>query len=868
MAVARVWSVLRVRLLLLVVLAFLPGLGLVVWTALEDRRATAARIQEDLWRLAREIAFEHQALVEGTHQLLAALAELPAVRAPEPRACAALLLDLRRRFPRYANLGVADADGRVVCSALPLPGDVTIADRPYFRRALASGAFAVGDYQIGRISGRPSVNFAQPLGDVDGRPVGVVFAALDLGWLEERARHLRLPAGTTLTVLDQAGVVLLQVPDSSGDVGRSAADAPLVARVRAEGSGVAEGPGLDGVRRLYAFAPLGDPAVPGTPSLVLGLAADRAFAPVHRKLVLVLLGLALAGAAALGGGWLAGDRLIGRRVKELVAAARRLGRGDFAVRVGPPYGGGEFGELGRAFDEAAAALERLTRQNRLLLASMGEGMYGIDRHGRVTFVNPAAARMTGWEVDELLGQPMHARIHHSHPDGRCYPPEECPTAETLRLGVVRTVRDEVFWRRDGTSFPVEYVAAPIREDGTIVGAVVTFRDVTRERQVEAELRRQREALYQSEKVATLGSLLAGVAHELNNPLSVVTGQAALLGMSAADPAVARRADKITQAAERCVRIIRNFLALARKRAPERVRLDLNQVARDAVELLAYQLRTDAVDVRLDLAGDLPALWGDPDRLYQVVVNLVTNAHHALRQVTSPRRLTITTRALEGGTRVRLEVSDTGPGIPPEIRAKIFEPFFTTKPAGEGTGLGLPLCQGTVEEHGGTLTVESEPGRGATFVVELPVDLRAAPHPAAPEAPGVPTVPPATILVVDDEPEVAAVLAELLEQDGHRVEHAADGARALAMLGAAAYDLVLCDTKMPVVDGARLYAEVAQRWPRLRGAFVFVTGDALNPDKLRWLEQQGVPYLLKPFDPEAVRRTVARLLLARAATEAR
>ncbi|HXG03664.1 MAG TPA: ATP-binding protein [Candidatus Binatia bacterium] len=857
---ALVWSALRFRLLALIALVFLPALGLMVWTGVEDRRTTAIRIQESLGRLAREIAFEQQAVIEGAHQLLVALADVPAVRAADPTACPAMLADLRQRFPRYGNLGVADADGEVVCSAQRLGARVNVRDRSYFRRALEANALAVSDYQIGRIIGRPVVTFAHPLPGAGDRPAGVVFAALDLAWLEERAARLGLPAGSTLTVIDPQGTVLVRTPNGGPWVGRVVADTELVRVVRERRAGVAEGPELDGTRALYAFAPFGSSDLPGTPTLVIGLPTRVAFAELHRKLLVLGLGLALTGLAAVGGGWLAGDRLIGRRVRRLVEVARRLGQGDLDARVGPPHGGGELGELGRAFDEAAASIQRLTGRNRLLLDSMGEGMYGLDRQGRVTFINPAAARLTGWDPGELLGQSMHARIHHSRADGSPYPPEACPSAETLQRGTVKVVRDEVFWRRDGTCFPVEYVAAPIREDGAVVGAVITFRDVTKERQIEEELQRQREALHQSEKVATLGSLLAGVAHELNNPLSVVTGQAALLKMKAPDPAVAQRAEKIAAAADRCVRTVRNFLALARKRAPERAQVDVNQVVRDAVDLLAYQFRTDAVDLQLDLAGDLPRPWGDPHRLYQVIVNLMTNAQHALRGQVGPRRLTVVTRAVAGGRRVRIEVADTGPGIPAELRDRIFEPFFTTKPVGEGTGLGLPLCLSTVEEHGGTLTLESEPGQGATFIIELPVEPRAERAPTAePEA--APEVPPARILVVDDETEVAAILAELLEGDGHRVDVAGNGAEALDRLAVETYDAILCDSKMPVLDGIRLYLEMERRFPHLRRRFVFVTGDALNTEKARWFEEQGLPCLTKPFEPDAVRWAVARVLTA-------
>jgi two-component system sensor histidine kinase/response regulator len=378
------------------------------------------------------------------------------------------------------------------------------------------------------------------------------------------------------------------------------------------------------------------------------------------------------------------------------------------------------------------------------------------------------------------------------------------------------------------------------------------------RSLEQTVRERTEQLLQSEKVATMGSLLAGVAHELNNPLAVVLGQAQLLQRAVREPALMLRTEKIAAAAERCCRIVKNFLALARQRPPERAEVVLNRVVEEAVELLAYELRTDNVTLTLALADDLPRLWADGHQLHQVVINLLTNAHYALRRSTGPRQLSIATRLDASTGRIHLEIADTGPGIPPEIRARIFEPFFTTKGPREGTGLGLSLCQGIVEDHGGIITLESEIGRGTRFVVTLPV----VPRPAgAGDAAAVaaPPVGPRTVLVVDDEADLADVLIEELRRDGHRVEFAPNGAEALAWLERQAFDLVLSDTKMPIMDGVQFYREVERRFPSLRRRVIFVTGDALDPEKRQFLESLEMPFLIKPFDFSAVRDLMRRRL---------
>jgi len=387
--------------------------------------------------------------------------------------------------------------------------------------------------------------------------------------------------------------------------------------------------------------------------------------------------------------------------------------------------------------------------------------------------------------------------------------------------------------------------------------------------LEQLVRERTEQFLQSEKLATMGSLLAGVAHELNNPLAVVMGQTHLLREVAHDDALRQRAEKIGSAAERCGRIVKNFLALARQRPPERGDVSLNGVVQEAVELLAYELRTDNIEVVFDLADDLAVLWADAHQLHQVIVNLVANAHQAMRRTAAPRRIRLTTRRDRARARVQLEIADTGPGIPHDIQARIFEPFFTTKPPGQGTGLGLSLCRGIIEEHGGTLGVESEPGHGATFRIELPLLTRPASAPKAVSQPLAPLeIAPKRILVVDDEPGVAGVLAEALGRVGHHVEVAADGAQALEILAGRACDLIITDTKMPGLDGIDLYREVERRFPALRERMIFVTGDVLDAEKRAFLERTGAAFLTKPFDVQEVRRLAHQVLAGGRSREVR
>jgi len=371
----------------------------------------------------------------------------------------------------------------------------------------------------------------------------------------------------------------------------------------------------------------------------------------------------------------------------------------------------------------------------------------------------------------------------------------------------------------------------------------------------ADRRRAEEAARQSEKLASMGQLLAGVAHELNNPLSVVVGYAGIVRARLTDPSLQRAAEQIETAGHRCARIVRNFLTLARKHPPERGWVVLNKLVTESVELVAYALRVDNVDVRLDLAPNLPRLWADQYQLQQVLVNLLTNAHHAMRDAATRRLVVVTEHEVERA-RVALRVGDSGPGVPEALRERIFEPFFTTKPAGQGTGLGLSLCCGIIEAHGGTLALESA-DEGAVFRVELPIacraDARAEEHqPAASGLCGRDTV-----LVVDDEPAITELLGLMLAAEGHRVETATTAAAALEKLGSTPYDIVLTDLRMPGGDGVQLYRDAARvNGGATRPAFVFMTGDLVTDESAKFLEDAAAPCLRKPFVLDDVRQVLA------------
>jgi len=508
--------------------------------------------------------------------------------------------------------------------------------------------------------------------------------------------------------------------------------------------------------------------------------------------------------------------------------------------------------LAHAFaDQAAIALDKArlfeeAQAGRDFLASVArnsaDGIVATDAEGRVTFFSHRAEEIWGRIAGEVLGRPLAELLGES----------DQAQALLARLDVQQRLENREVTVRDSEGREVELSVsfAFLRDSaGTVTGLVAVARDMTERKRTEAALR-------QSEKLAAMSSLVAGLAHELNNPLSVILAHSTLLAQGGGRGKAEERAGKIITAAERCARLVRNFLALARQHPPERQRVLLAQVVRDTVELVAYPLRVDGVAVTLQLGDDVPPLWADPHQFQQVLLNLMTNAHHAVRAVPAPRRITVTMR-LEAGAQVHLRVADNGPGIPPAIRDRIFEPFFTTKPVGQGTGLGLSLCQGIIESHGGTLTLESPPEGGAAFAITLPVTTPPSTATAGQAAAG--EVTGLLVLVVDDEPDVAEVLVDMLSIDGHRSEIASNGRVALERLQGGGYDLVMSDLRMPELDGAGLYREMAAAGHPLLRRVVFVTGDMLGPEAQEFLERSGVPTIAKPFVFSEVRQVIQQIL---------
>jgi two-component system, NtrC family, sensor kinase len=486
------------------------------------------------------------------------------------------------------------------------------------------------------------------------------------------------------------------------------------------------------------------------------------------------------------------------------------------------------GAVDSSGSDGAAVSERTGR----LFEQAADGIFTVDETGHVTSVNLIMERAMGHRRGDLVGTHCSQLLEVTQQD----------TAAQLLDGMRDGKRQRAeIWFRDvaGRQRIGSITCTPIIEQGRVSGALCIVRDVTQERRFAEELR-------QREKLAAVGQLVSGVAHELNNPLAGISAFAQLLeGAGPLTPEQRDAVDTIQMEAKRAAKIVSNLLLFSRQRQPERSSVDLNRVLADTLTLRRFVLSTEQIEVVTDFEPELPQTWADPFQLQQVVLNLLINAEHALAGRKGKRRVTLRTQ--RSGDRVVASVADNGPGIPEEMRRRLFEPFFTTKPVGEGSGLGLAISHGIIRQHGGHLRHRSSSGEGAAFEIELPIhsgQTDGSRAPATTDAFGIPRQ--RRFLIVDNEPVVRQALQLHLRRTGCFADAVGDANSALALLATRTYGSIYLDLHLSDLAGEMLFAELVERDPDHAGRVIFASGELESPPVRRFLQDSGRPFVGKPF----------------------
>ncbi|MBI5587801.1 MAG: response regulator [Deltaproteobacteria bacterium] len=551
-------------------------------------------------------------------------------------------------------------------------------------------------------------------------------------------------------------------------------------------------------------------------------------------------------------------------IQKNVEVIKRIadGKADMTERV-EVTGQTEVGYLAKAFNNMLDTLEKRAEENKklfeLVTKSKEEWVATFDAiqdlisiHDRdytILKINKALARKFNKEPEDLIGKKCYEVFHcKKEPDF------DCPHSKTLKTSEVSSaeVDDMAF---EGvykvTTFPV------FNEAGTVWASVHVARDITQERFL-------REQLLHAEKLSSLGKLVAGIAHELNNPLMGIMGFSQILMDAPGDKKLDDIKDKLRKIYHeslRTAKIVQNLLTFARVKKAERDYNSINEILSHTIELREYSLKANNIQVVLKLQEDLPRTMVDLFQLQQVFINIINNAEDAMVARKGGGRLDIKTRKLR--RRIEITFKDDGPGVPKEIVHKVFDPFFTTKDVGKGTGLGLSISHGIITEHGGTIDILSHDDGGAVVVIYLPIvekeQWAAVKNAVEMDRASKKSIAGLRALVVDDEKSIREALQDLLMREGLKVEVAKDGQEALEALDARKFSLLITDIKMPGVGGMELYRTVVEKHEHLKDKTIILTGDVFSQDVKEFISESGCPHMLKPFEPKELMKIVRQVL---------
>ena len=493
-------------------------------------------------------------------------------------------------------------------------------------------------------------------------------------------------------------------------------------------------------------------------------------------------------------------------------------------------------------DQKAAdrALRESEARFRELYDEAPVGYCELDPSGRIKRVNKTQVELLGYKEEEMVGR--YIWEFSADEESRRVIQNRIESKVPLTGAFEATYR-----RKDGTTLTMLIEEKLLEDDnGNTIGVRCTFQDITERKQAEERLR-------EASRLASVGELAAGVAHEINNPLTSILGFSELLMDEDLPEQTRSDARRISSDAQRAARVVQNLLSFARKHEPQTQFVPVTPIIEKALELRAYEFDVNNIEVTTELGDGLPNTMVDEHQLLQVLVNILTNAEQAMAGGNGKGLVNVRTGML--ADRIRISVSDNGPGVSPESLAKIFDPFYTTKEVGKGTGLGLSLSYGIVSQHGGDLWAENNPENGMTFHIELPVKSpEGQPDVHHPDAEN-PLAVPKHVLVVDDEASIREMLARQLSVEGLEVDVASSGDEGWAKVQDRVYDRILLDMKMPGMGGRELYELIKELDTELAGKIIFVTGDTLTDETRDFLDSTGNPKLSKPFQREKLRKVI-------------
>ena len=861
---------LLLRLFVLVAVALLPAIAVQSYNEFDLRRSRQIDVQEQALGLAKLAAAEQQQIVQGIRQALIALSELPTIKAKDAHGCIADLARIKERYQEFVSFIVVDMNGGSFCDSSGDYKPSTAAGRPYFASVLATGKFTVGEFAIGRRTGRNVLHFALPFYGDDARVSGVVIAALSLDWLAhyitQNIMQNGVPPGAALAVGDRNGAYLARYPNNDRFAGRKMPDDQYL---RLDDLGTATVVDLDGVERIMGYSAL--QADSGGLFVTFGLDKTLALSDIQERTRLGVFLIVLSTSLALALTWFGAQRFIHRPLGQLVGAANQWRLGDYAPRLHIRDRNSEIARVAQAFNAMADALEGRERELHdakekaeeaaaritTIFESTTDCVIIIGRDWRISYLNERAKAQL-FKGRDLIGMD----VWHAFADVI-----DADTSNRLReaMSEQRSTSFEAFCPRQALWYEIN--AFPSGE-----GLAVLLRDITEHKRAVEARRLVEEQLHQSQKMEAVGRLTGGIAHDFNNLLVVISGNLELIeDRTTEKDAVQRLAAAARKAADRGAGLTAQLLAFSRRQKLNPKPVYADALIRDFQDLIR---RAVGKDCEVKLAAD-DRLWPchvDPAHLETALLNLALNGRDAMPNggtlKIEVRNVTLSEDAIPSiaaGPYVGLSVTDTGCGMAAETVDRVFEPFFTTKEVGRGTGLGLSMVYGFVRQSSGHVAIESTVGVGTTVSLYLPKSTQALDvemnevqakdvhakdvqvRDGQVQDGQVKNVPAGSgrILVVEDDEDVLDVTSIMLQELGYHVVCARNSAEAIQILTSGKrFDLLFSDVVMPPgITGV----ELAREAKRLHGDLKVLLTSGNAADVLaRYGAEDEFPIIGKPF----------------------
>jgi PAS domain S-box-containing protein len=705
------------RLFTLVAIALLPAIAVQAYNERDLRRTREIEVQNRARSLAELAAAEQEQVVQGIRQVLIALSELPAIKEKEGEACNAYLATMKQQFPEFLTFIVTDVKGRSFCDTYSNHEPISIAGRAYYAGVQKTGAFTVGEFSLGLLTGRKVIQFALPFNGDDGHMGGVIVASLSLDWLADFIAQKGVPAGAAIAITDRNGTSLARYPYNDGFAGTKM---PGEKYLKMNERGAIDILNIDGTERVGGYSVLA-PASGGL-AVSFGLDKAQAFAEVRERTWRGVFLIALSAALVLLLTWLGAKRFIDRPLSQLVDAADQFRLGQYSRRV-DIRDNSEIAQVADTFNSMADALKRRehelsgAKENAeeaaaritMIFESTTDGVIIVDRDRRISYLNgPALALIASSQ--ELIGR----SVSEAMPEGIH---DELLNQFRTVVAERRPVSLETCCARTGSWYAVN--AVPSSQ-----GFAIVFRDITEHKQALEARRLAEEQLHQSQKMESVGQLTGGVAHDFNNLLTVVSGNLELIEGATNDDRARQFAAAARRAIDHGAKLTAQLLAFSRRQKLNPKLVNANQLIADFRGLIQQALG-GGCEIRLQTDERLWLCHLDPSQLETALLNLALNGRDAMPDggvlEIETHNVVLDKEATDHppGSYVRLSVTDNGSGMSPEVRDRVFEPFFTTKEIGKGTGLGLSMVYGFVCQSGGHITIDSTVGVGTTVALYLP-----------------------------------------------------------------------------------------------------------------------------------------------------